>query len=256
MGRAIQRVVDILEFIASGHEGRSHADISRELGIPKSTLTDLLRDLVDRQYLDARKDGTYLIGPGSLVISRAYLRRLDAVSLANDILDDLRDATGEVVVLMVQHDLEVVVVGKADSYRPIVATMIIGDRGPLVSTAGGKAVLAFMSDERIDWVIEETQRRGLTRLPIDKAVLKQELKDVRAGQMAFSRDEWLEGVTGIGLPVLGQDGPICAISFGALTTRMNDARILEIGPILRTAVDKLSARLSGVTTADFKARRR
>lgn len=253
MGRAIQRVVDILEFVAGARDGRTHADLSRGLGIPKSTLTDLLKDLVHRQYLDVQRDGTYLIGPGSLVISRAYLRRLNAVSLAADILMELRNQTNEGVVLMVRHDLEVVVVGRENSHRPLSAPMIIGDRGPLVTTAGGKAILAFAGDENIDHVITETKKRGFSTLrPINEAELKTELKQVRDGGLAFSREEWLESIVGFGLPVMGQEGPICAISFAALSTRMTDARILEIEPLLRAAVNKLSARLAGVTMADLQ----
>lgn len=256
MGRAIQRVVDILEFVAAAQDGRTHSDLAKGLGIPKSSLTDLLKDLVDRHYLEVRRDGVYLIGPGSLSISRSYLKRLDAVSLASDILVFLRDETDEGVVLMVRHDLEVVVVSKENSNHAVGAPMIIGDRGPLVSTAGGKALLAFMGDEAIDNVIKDSERRGITLRPIHKANLKRELKLVREGGLAFSREEWLESVIGIGLPVMGLDGPICSISFGAPMTRMTEARIRQIEPVLRKGVDRLSARLAGITMADLRAVRR
>src|SRR4051794_28981343 len=80
MGRATQRSIEILELIAQASGKWTHAQIARELAIPKSTLTDLLRDLVARGYLELNDNGEHLIGPSVLALSRSYLRRMDVVS--------------------------------------------------------------------------------------------------------------------------------------------------------------------------------
>src|SRR5437667_11220187 len=70
MGKATQRAIDILELLAHDDGKWSHAEIARRLDIPKSTLTDLLRDLVQRQYLELDSGAAlYLLGQRVLTLS-------------------------------------------------------------------------------------------------------------------------------------------------------------------------------------------
>ena len=49
--KSADRVLDLLELLTRRGKAMSHTELSLALGIPKSSLTQLLRNLTDRGYL-------------------------------------------------------------------------------------------------------------------------------------------------------------------------------------------------------------
>src|SRR5262249_57681376 len=72
--RAVDRAMTILEALAERDNGMTNAEISRRLGIPKSSASYILRALERRGYL--RRDGEtnkYRLGLKALSLSRGAL---------------------------------------------------------------------------------------------------------------------------------------------------------------------------------------
>jgi DNA-binding IclR family transcriptional regulator len=249
MGRATQRAIDILELLAQDEGTWSHAEIARQLVIPKSTLTDLLRDLVQRQYLELNRNAEYLIGPRVLVISRSYLRRMDVVSRSKDILLRLSESADEAVSIVVPQQTEVVVVAQERPFKPLVAAMTLGDRGPMVATAAGKAMMAHMDGAAIAQVIEQTRQSKLPLLkPQSRTALLAELARIKAGSLAHSKQEWIDGISAIALPIVTFEGPVAAMAIAMPAARMTDKWIASVEPELRRAADELTLRMGGAAT--------
>ena len=246
MGRATQRSIEILELIAQASGRWTHAGIARELKIPKSTLTDLLRDLVTRHYLELNDLGEYLIGPSVLALSRSYLRRMDVVSRSRDLLIDLCEKSDEASSITVRQGLEIVVVAQERPVKPFVAAMTLGDRAPLIATATGKSILAFMDDRSITEIVQQSSKAGFEGYkPKEVTALKKELADIRSGAIARNSGEWMEGVNAIALPVFSQDGPIASIAVAAPSIRMTKEWLTKVEPRLRDAALTLSRRMGG-----------
>lgn len=245
MGRATQRSIEILELVAQKKGAWSHAEIARQLGIPKSTLTGLLRDLVRQQYLELDGDAFYSIGPRVLILSRAYLGRMDVVSRSKDILARLSESADEAASVAVRQGSEIVVVAQEVPTRPLVAAMAVGDRAPLVATATGKSILAFMDPEAVAEIVAReggapstAKRRGTTDLMA-------ELARIRAGSLATNDEEWMEDISAIALPILTPEGAIASIAVAAPTIRMTKAWLTSVEPRLRAAAADLALRMGG-----------
>jgi DNA-binding IclR family transcriptional regulator len=250
MGRATQRSIEILELIAQSNRKWTHAQIARELAIPKSTLTDLLRDLVQRNYLELSEIGEYLIGPGVLMLSRSYLRRMDVVSRSKDILLRLCEKSDEASSVAVRQGLEIVVVAQERPIKPFVAAMTLGDRAPMIATAVGKSMLAFLDEKSIDDVIKQSAEQGFHLLkPKSQTALKAELAGIRSGALARNAEEWMEGLGAIALPILTPDGPIASIAVAAPLVRMTKKWTDAVEPQLRRAARDLSLRMGGTQGA-------
>lgn len=248
MGRATQRSIEILELVAQVTGRWSHAEIARRLDIPKSSLTDLLRDLVLRQYLELGPGGEYLIGPSVLILSRAYFKRMDVVTRSKGILSQLCESADEAASIAVRQGIEIVVVAQERPSKPLVAAMTLGDRAPMIATAAGKAILAHLDEDSVTEIIRQGGH-GLKLLkPRGQAALLAELERIRAGALATNDEEWMEGISAIALPILTPEGPVASIAVAAPESRMTSAWLALVEPQLRRAAHDLTLRMGGVAS--------
>src|SRR5258708_34942238 len=68
--KSADRVLDLLELLARAGRDMSHSDISETLAIPKSSLTQLLKNLQARGYVETTPNGRgYRLGAALLSLS-------------------------------------------------------------------------------------------------------------------------------------------------------------------------------------------
>src|SRR5207302_10051320 len=80
---AVERALNILEAAAQRREGLTNAEISRKLGIPKSSASYILRTLEKRSYLRREAEtGRYRLGLKTLSIGGGRKRNLDSADVA------------------------------------------------------------------------------------------------------------------------------------------------------------------------------
>lgn len=248
MVKSATRTLDILECVAASRSGLSHADIARSLGIPKSSLTRLLRSLAFRRYLELDPDAAlFTIGPQVLPLSRAYLERLDPVRLAGPVARSLRDAVGEAVTLAVLDGTEMVVLVQEPSGKPLAPIANVGDRAPALLSASGKAIAAFLDDAEVDKLFAELERLKDVPVRLSPRMIRKQLHDIRHGAIAISREESIPGVAALGLPVFGPDEsrPLAALAVALPAFRLSDAVRAKIERHLRPAVAEATTRLGG-----------
>ncbi len=138
--KSADRVVRILEAIASGDGGLTHGELSRMLGIPKGSLSSLLSNLVDRGYLAFDPLGKlYTLGSEILVLTSRYLNSLDIVSTGRPIVHNLVLEMNEDAEIAVQRGDRVVFLYKEESSRPVKYSIAPGELAPLFATSPGNA---------------------------------------------------------------------------------------------------------------------
>lgn len=218
------RVLDLFEFLARWGAVKTHTEIALELGIPKSSLTHLLRTLVARKYLSYSPETKgYSLGPALSELARAPTEVHDLLAVAEPALGLLSQTTRETSALNVlRGDNSEVVKVKVGSHR-LLFTMQAGDLAPLHATSGGKALLAFLPEEMRDDYVARTVFRPITpNTIVDPGVLKAQLDAVRATGVARVFEEFTPGVIGIARPVLGQAGfAIASVNIAMPRTRYN-----------------------------------
>ena len=230
----LDRIVAILETVRDRGGSATVTELARATGIPKSTTSRIVAELVRRQYLERTDDGV-VIGLRLFELgARASMpRRLSAAALP--VLAELYNATGEHLNVAVRDGCDMVsVVSVRGRLRP--APSHAGVRVPASTTALGKAVLAFTVDQSVV--------RGVTPGLDTRArhELDDELDGVRTRAVAVDLGATFPGVVGVASPILLADRtPVAAISVAGPESEMDADRMI---PLVRHAALALAHRLS------------
>jgi DNA-binding IclR family transcriptional regulator len=122
-------------------------EVSRELGLQKSTVSRLLRTMSEHELLERERDGQgYVAGPRGLVLADLHLASytvLERVGVAIDALVGEFQFVGYVGVL---SGTDIVILRLTHGQYPLRLVRDVGARVPAWRTAVGRALLARRSD--------------------------------------------------------------------------------------------------------------
>jgi DNA-binding IclR family transcriptional regulator len=244
--KSADRVLDLFEALARAGTGLSHTELSDELGIPKSSLTQLIRTLTIRTYLRfSAADKKYHLGEMFRTLARQTAQLQDLISLAEPLLVEIARETGESAALnMLEGDMSKVVATVSSSQR-LVSHMRLGDLAPLYATSSGKALLAHFSDEQRDAYFANVELSAITPKTItSRSELVRQLERVRADRVADVFEEFTVGIVGIAVAILAPGGePLGAINVAMPAIRYSSLSRTTIVDALERAVGHLEQRL-------------
>jgi IclR family acetate operon transcriptional repressor len=230
----LDRILAILETVRESNGSTTITQLAVATGIPKSTVSRLVADLVRQRYLTRGEDGVVIgLRLFELGARASTPRRLSLAALP--VLAELSNATGEHLNVAVQEGCQMLsVISVRGRLRPVPSRA--GVRVPSATTALGKAVLAFTPDGAVvDAVMAGSDRYERSRL-------EQELAAVRSDGVAVDRCETFPGVVGVASPILSPDRlPVAAISVAGPVSDMDPTRI---APLVRHAALALTHRLA------------
>lgn len=243
---AIERALTVLEFLGESRSGFSTSEISRRLGLPKSS-TYLIVETLERQGF-LRKNpqtGKYHLGLKLISLSRHALENLDLREAARPFLYALMQQTRLIVHLAVLDGTEAVVLEKVATPGMLVVPTWIGRRLDVNCTGVGKALVAYISDEQLEMI---AKAKGFPRRNDNTITsltgLKQELARVRAMGYSLDDEEDEIGERCIGAPVFNADSQIvAAISLAGTINQIPDDRIPDMANLLMQTAAQISARL-------------
>ncbi|MET4159522.1 IclR family transcriptional regulator [Agromyces sp. PvR057] len=230
----LDRILAILETVRESHGTTTITQVASATGIPKSTVSRLVGELIRQRYL-ARADHGVVIGLRLFELgARASTPRRLGIA-AMPVLAELFNATGEHLNVAVRQGQDMIsVISVRGRLRP--APSRAGVRVPSVTTALGKAVLAFTDDESV----RSSVMTGLD--PHRREQLERELAMIRLDAVAIDRCDTFPGVVGVASPVLSADRfPVAAISIAGPATDMDANRMM---PLVRHAALALTRRLA------------
>jgi DNA-binding IclR family transcriptional regulator len=244
--RSVLKALDILEAFTLGQHVRGVTDLSKALGLPKSTVYNLLATLKSRGYIEEDPDTSrYSLGLKILELSLAVRANVEIRDRAAPLLRELAERSREVVYLTVLHHDHSVYIYSIEAPGRLLARSAVGGRVPLHCTAVGKAKMAFLPESEIDRIIERVGLTAFTANTItDPEQLKAQLAVIRQCGYAIDNEEHEVGVRCVGAPIRDDLGSVVAsCSVSGPAGRITDGRIAELAPdVVRTA-DAISQRL-------------
>lgn len=225
--RAVDRSLQIFDVLRQINGG-TLTEIAEEIDLPKSTLHNHLVTLERNHYI-VREDDEYHLGLRFLNFGEFVKRQRPGFEEAEPVVEELAESTGERVQFVVEEHGHAFYVHIAEGERAVKSRTSVGQRGgaKLHATAAGKSILAFMSDERRDAVLEYWGLSKITENTIrDRDQLLAELEEVRERRYAINREEHIDGLNAVGVPVIGPDESVIgAISISGPTHRMQGKRL-------------------------------
>ncbi|WP_416841799.1 IclR family transcriptional regulator [Haloferax sp. DFSO52] len=217
---ALATSIRILESLkAKGSAGVT--ELSKELDLPKSTVYSHLRTLLEHEYV-VRKGDDYCIGLKFLDYGEHGRTRMRLFEVAKPEVEALAEETGELANLLVEEHGEGVYLYRSKGEQAVNLDTHAGMRVNMHCTSLGKAVLAYLPEERVDEIIEH---RGLpARTPntvTSREELEEELATIRDQGFAYDNEERLSGLRCVSAPIKNADGiAIGAVSVAGPTSRM------------------------------------
>jgi len=231
--QTIERVSQILDVLGQNPQGISIRDLSSKVNLPKGTTHRLLSSLSFLGYVrQDPKTRNYLLGFKLVELGNILLNQLDLRKEAEPFLKELAEKTKETVHMVIFDQNEVVYIEKVEwDHNPSGLRMAsrIGLRNPAHSSAVGKVLLSFFSEERWDQFFKEKKLTKRTENTITEMnQLKEHLKMVRKQGFAIDDQENEEGVRCVGAPIFDRTGnAVAAISISGPAFRVTKKMILE-----------------------------
>lgn len=198
MVRALLRSLAILECFSLEKPALTLQEIYRKVELPKSTTFRLVTTLQNAGYLLQRTDARYTLSFKLLLLGSIVRETLDVREITRPIMEDLARSTGETVTLSTRSDLERICLDVVESSSLLRSIVLPGDRLPLLYGATGKMFLAQLDDKTIE-KIRVTQQ--IPRKRISRKALLQLVADIRRHGYALTRDDRVDGVMAISVPV-------------------------------------------------------
>lgn len=242
---AVERALSLLEAIAQ-RGGLTNSELSRRLGIPKSSASYLLRTLEQRGYLRReRETGKYQLGLKVLSLSRGVLTGLDIRELALPVLRKLVDRCELTAHLAVLDRGQAVYVEKVDAPGFIKMDTWVGRYMVVHATSVGKALVAHLPKEEVEAILKEHGLPKRTAKTIStRAKFLLELERVRVQGYAVDDEENNLGARCVAAPVFDSLGEVQASVGVSGTTGQIDRRHLpRVAEMVKEAGRKISQHL-------------
>ena len=218
--KALEKTVAIIETLQELGSAQLR-EVASELDMNKSTVHNHLSTLREHEYVV--KDGErYELSLQFLTIGGGLRNDIDLLDAAQPKVDDLAAETGELVTLATAERGIGVVLYRAEGEDAVELDTYIGAQLPLHNSALGKAILGYMSSDRVDEILEDRGLPGETPNTItDPETLKTDLETVTERGWAYDDEERWRGLRCVAAPIRTEDGEIKgAVSLSAPRSRM------------------------------------
>jgi len=232
--RTVDRVIQILETVSLSPRGLTLAELATAMDAAKSSVQELTNGLLARGYL-IEEERRFHLGPGPFILA-ARANRLAALSLDHEFVAELAKVLGCTVLVGLRVGDAIVFTDHVGEESPSLTFVArTHARRPLYSSAAGKTLLANVSDDEMNRLLDlagpeqaDEVRQFLAELP-----------EIRARRLAFNRGVTLADAYAVATPLLAPNGSLIA-AISAAVDASEAARLDDIGEQLKKAIATLA----------------
>ena len=235
---SVKKAFQILQMIADSPSGLGVSELSKGLGMGKSTvhgitlglevLGVLVRDPVQKKFN---------LGHTLLELSRRAYGKIELRDIAKGPMGRLMEKVGETVFLGIMSGDHVTILDVVESDNDMKITSPPGTRLPLLAAATGKVFLAQFEEKKAKEII---QKMGLSRFTpksiFDLKKFLKEAEETRKRGYAIDDEEYMLGVRAVAAPIQTASPPLAAIWVVGFTSSLDDQKMkMVIGEIQEAA---------------------
>lgn len=238
------RTLRILELVGQADRPMTPTEIGKALGLPKQSIHRLcgtlleegflIPDLVSKGLRPARRARE--MASGILYTSQYHIVR-------HQVLQSIAAQVSETVNFVVPQEKGMIYLDRVETDWPFRIQLPVGTHVPFHCTASGKTFLASLPPKARTAVVSGLKLNRLTENTItnpDK--LLNELKVIRNNGYALDREEFVDGMIAIAVPIRDQKGKfVAAVAFHGPTQRLTPQSITDRRHILIDGAKRLAA---------------
>lgn len=241
--QTVHRALQILETFSPRHPALALAELSTAVGLTVPTTHRLLRALHEKGFVVQDPNTKfYSLGPSIVRMAALVQGRDDVIVVAHPTMERLRELSGESVGFHWLVGDRRVCVHELVSDHPLRMASGVGNWYPLVAGAGGKAILAYVSEVRLESILAKAE--GFDPVALPKALAK-----VREVGYATSHGETVEAAAAIAVAIRRTSGEVIgAINVTGPSNRLTAARLQDLSGALVQAGREVMRQLGHVET--------
>jgi DNA-binding IclR family transcriptional regulator len=240
--RTLDRLISILDAVVDQSEPATPAAIARRIDLPLPTVSRLMRQLARAHFLEAN-ERTKVFSLGSRILEWGYAARpARMVGSIVPEMERIRDVTGETVSLHVRSDDKRVCVAEVQSFNSVRRVVPVGLIVPLHFGATGQVLLAALPPTSLGTYVRTHFEDAAAGRALTSAV-----EAVRARGWAMAVDSWVDGLSGLAVPVSDGEQIIASLAISGPSSRWNPEVMHRKLDVVLAAARAATQRLSGRT---------
>lgn len=225
--QGVGRAFKIIRFLSRSGQS-TVTDVANQFDIPTSTAHIHLKTMYEAGYLHRSSDASYRLSLRFLEHGAVVRRRFEIYGGAHQEVRSIANETGEVASLGVEEDGKRVLLYKSEGGDAVYDDAVTGEFTHLHWVSLGKAILAYLPEDRVKEIVENHGLPGATEHTItDVDELHRELEQVREDGYAVEDEEHRENIRAVSVPIRREGEPLGAISVSGPKSRFDDTRIEE-----------------------------
>jgi IclR family transcriptional regulator, acetate operon repressor len=226
----------------SDHQPVGVSELSRVLGVPKTTVQRALDTLLVGGWLNRSNDGVWTLSLRLAVVGRRAGQHRAVRELARPVMLQLSRATDEAVRLWMPQGHNVVLVESFDSNQAVrsVHPSTFSGTLPMHASAAGKAILALLPAAEVDALLTPPLRVLTPATITDPDEVRQLFPVIRKKGYAEAHNETADDVGDIAAAVTVDGRPVAAIALNVPNHRLTKRLTASYGQLLVDAVSQIS----------------
>lgn len=247
--RPTERVLNILELLATNNNGLTLTELSKALNAPKSSIMPLVHTMTAKKFIYMEKGtGKYFIGIATFSVGSAYINNMNTLQFIQTEMKNIVNLTNETCQLGIQKKDKLLYIAKEDSLEPIRLVSYVGKQLPLYCTALGKAILAEKTNDEI----LELYPNGLNPITNNTitsfSTLFKELDLSKELGYTVEHEESTPHVNCIGVSLVSNNNVLGALSVAIPSFRFSDEKLSFVIDILKSSKTKLETYFNNTNT--------
>ena len=208
--QTLSRALLVLDAVGSGQTSWGVRELSREVGLNVATVYRIVSTLHMAGYLEWDADTQrYALGPKVMKLAGQYKLQNSVASIAEKVFESYADRFPHNFYLGKVFDYEVIYLVSIDGRGPIRIAIEPGGSIELYSTAVGKLLLAYQTDEFIQAFMSAKSLKPFTAHTItDPEVLYDQIKEIRKQGFAVNDGEHYDDISAVAAPVFDSHGQV------------------------------------------------
>lgn len=246
MSGALEKSLDILEYLTDYPDGVALVQISTDLNQLRSGCHRALQELIRYGYVrQMPQRGDYALTTKMASMGLSFLSKSGVLDIAQPVLDRLAQATGELVRLAIVDGDRLTLVAKAQGAKSgLLYDPDMGIDLRLSCSAAGQAWLMTLPE---DVAIDYVSRQGIgdpkhfgPNAPTGIKALLRILDEHRKRRFSIIQDAYAPGMSSMAAPIQrANESTTGVVVIAGPSARLTSKRMVQFGPALLAAAEEL-----------------
>jgi IclR family transcriptional regulator, acetate operon repressor len=201
--RQAANVLELLEYFARRKRPATLAEISDDLGWPRSSTFNLVNTIADKGWLyEPRARSGYYPSPRWLTIARTVADAEPLPDSVHALVSEIADETGETTAVAALAGTSAIFLHVVESTQSVRYFAEVGDRVPVYASSVGRAILAqHTPEERLAIYRKIKFERFSDTTPMKPETIEREIREAAERGYHQSSSEYIADLAGVSFPL-------------------------------------------------------